>query len=59
MGRNVSQAASGSGRIATDITQVARTAQHTTDSADQARHAAVELTGMAERLRTAVSTYQV
>ena len=59
MGRNVSEAASGSGRIATDITAVARTAQHTTDSADEARHAAAELTSMAQRLRTAVSTYQV
>ncbi|MDI6104347.1 methyl-accepting chemotaxis protein [Actinoplanes sp. NEAU-A12] len=59
MGRNVSQAAHGSGRIAADINSVAATANSTTASADEARHAAAELAGMAQRLGAAVSNYRV
>jgi methyl-accepting chemotaxis protein len=59
MGRNVAEAATGSGTIATDITNVATTANQTTQSADQARTTAAELAGMARRLGSAVSNYRV
>ncbi|MEV0898868.1 methyl-accepting chemotaxis protein [Actinoplanes sp. NPDC049802] len=59
MGRNVAQAASGSGAIAADITAVAETATRTSSSADDARRTAAELAGMAQRLGTAVSSYRV
>ncbi|KHD78239.1 hypothetical protein MB27_06645 [Actinoplanes utahensis] len=59
MGRNVAEAASGSGNIAADITSVAQTANQTTHSADEARSTAAELAGMAQRLGSAVSGYQV
>ncbi|WP_433795848.1 methyl-accepting chemotaxis protein [Actinoplanes sp. CA-252034] len=59
MGRNVAEAASGSGNIAADITTVAATANETTRSADEARVTAAELAGMAQRLGSAVSNYRV
>ncbi|MDI6102352.1 methyl-accepting chemotaxis protein [Actinoplanes sp. NEAU-A12] len=59
MGRNVAEAASGSGHIAADITNVASTANETTRSAGEARTTAAELAGMAQRLGAAVSNYQV
>ncbi|GIE83260.1 hypothetical protein Aph02nite_92100 [Actinoplanes philippinensis] len=59
MGRNVAEAASGSGHIASDITTVAATANRTTQSADEARTTAAELAGMAQRLGSAVSGYRV
>ncbi|WP_164465965.1 methyl-accepting chemotaxis protein [Actinoplanes teichomyceticus] len=59
MGRNVTEAAAGSGHIAADITAVAATAQQTTRSAGEARYAATELAGMAHRLTAAVGNYQV
>ncbi|BEL07085.1 hypothetical protein Q0Z83_052760 [Actinoplanes sichuanensis] len=59
MGRNVAEAASGSGHIAADITNVAATANQTTQSADEARTTAAELAGMAQRLGSAVSNYRL
>jgi methyl-accepting chemotaxis protein len=59
MGRNVAEAATGSGHIAADITSVAATANQTTQSADEARTTAAELAGMAQRLGDAVSNYRV
>ena len=57
MGRNVSQAAAGSGEIAANITGVAAASAATNEALSQSRVAVAELTRMAEQLRAQIANF--
>ena len=57
MGRNVSQAASGSGEIAANIGGVAAASASTTEALAASRSAVTQLSTMAEQLRAKVSRF--
>ncbi len=58
MSRNVAEASTGSGEIATNISGVSGAAQATTQALAQARSAIDELAGMAVELRTQISRFR-
>jgi methyl-accepting chemotaxis protein len=58
MNRTLSEAASGAGDIATTISGVSDATRRTTDSVNQTRHAADELTVTAGQLQTLVSRFR-
>jgi methyl-accepting chemotaxis protein len=57
MGRNVSQAAAGSGEIASNISAVAQASAATTQAMAASRVAVGELTAMAEQLRAQIANF--
>ncbi|MDO5628828.1 MAG: methyl-accepting chemotaxis protein [Mobilicoccus sp.] len=58
MGRNVNQASSGAGSIATNLRTAAKTARHSSDVAAEALDAAGRLSSQAEGLRSLVSSFR-
>ena len=58
MNRSVSEAATGSGQIAANITAVATAAATTTEGVSQTRVAAVELSRMSSELQTLVQRFR-
>ena len=58
IGRNVSEAATGSNDIAARITHVAASTQETTSGAENAQQAATSLSGMASELQVILSGYK-
>jgi methyl-accepting chemotaxis protein len=59
MNRSVSEAASGSGEIAQNITGVAEAARMTSQGVTETRHATTELARMSTELSGLVATFRI